>query len=79
MANAMTPGDGITRTAIGVADVEGAAVFNLGFLPKVMLFTGDISGQWISGDAAPAGVALAGSKLTITVGAAEEIRFVALG
>ena len=78
MANEIGFGDGITRTAVGVADEQGAAVFDLGFVPKVMLFTGDIAATWVGG-AAPAGVALAGKKLTITVGAAEEIRFVAMG
>lgn len=79
MANAMTPGDGITRTAIGVADEEGAAVFDLGFEAKVVIVTDDIEGIWIKGGPAPAGVAVSGRKLTITVGNDESISFVAMG
>lgn len=77
MANSISHSDGVTRSAVGVADVEGDAVFDLGFVPTVMLFTGSISGTWVSGDTAPAGVALAGTTLTITVGAAESTAFAA--
>lgn len=79
MANTIRYSDGITRHAAGQADEEGDAVFELGFTPGFMVFTGDIAGSWVAGDTPPAGVALSGTTLTITVGSAETIRFAAFG